>query len=72
MRTSTSVVVALILAVVSPVALSETAPAEPAKSEAPAVLATQDNSAEAAKPDARPNAVEPLESGLNQQLCVQK
>lgn len=72
MRTIISLVVALVCAVASSAVQADTASAEPAKVEASAATATSGNSAEAVKPVAQENAVEPLKSGLDQPLCVQK
>ena len=72
MRTTIFILVALAFAITGPEVQAETVSVEPVKIETPVAPATPDNSAAVVKPDAQPNAVEPVKSGLDQPLCVQK
>ena len=72
MRTIVSLFAALACVTASLAAQAETVAAEPVKAEAPPVRANPDNSTEVAEPAAQAKAAEPLKSGLDQPLCVQK
>lgn len=73
MRIIISLIIATGFVATSSLARAEAVSAEPAKIATPASPAAQDKPVEAAaKPAIEEQAVAPAESGLDQQLCVQK
>lgn len=72
MRTIISLIIATAFVATSSLAKAENVSAEPAKTKTSAPPATSDNSAGAVKPAAQEKAAEPMVSGLEQPLCVQK